>query len=145
MTADPKHAGFYRPDILREIRGKTANASRIDDGILLPGFDCTNPECRGWTGTAKEDHKVCRFCGTPRQEDGARQYVRSVKEHLDHPVTGQHLRAVYENLEHVQERCSVLLLENRNLKAQLKVAQDSIGWLQVILSNFSGPGTGENR
>jgi len=34
--------------------------------IILPGFDCANPQCQGWTGTAKEDHKVCRFCGTPR-------------------------------------------------------------------------------
>jgi hypothetical protein len=44
------------------------------DGILLPGFDCLNPECKGWTGTAKEDHKVCRFCGTPRPTEPVKLY-----------------------------------------------------------------------
>ena len=99
-------------------RKKTANASMIDDGILLPGWDCHI--CGMFTGTAREDHKVCRCCGTPRQDDGARAYVRSVKEHLDHPVTGQHLRAVYDNLTSTQERCTELLFENRDLKAMLR-------------------------
>jgi hypothetical protein len=121
----PKHNGFYRPDIAVR-RRKTANASMIDDGILLPGWDCQNPECGAFTGTAREDLKVCRCCGMPRPDDGARAYVRSVKEHLDHPVTGQHLRAVYENLSATQDHCNKLLNENRELKLRVAHAEEVI-------------------
>jgi len=45
-----------------------------DGNIVLPGFDCSNPECKGWTGTAKENQKVCRFCGTPRPAESVKLY-----------------------------------------------------------------------
>jgi hypothetical protein len=51
--------------------------------IVLPGFDCANPQCQGWTGTAKEDHKVCRFCGTPRPVEPVPLYrIRQTRWHV---------------------------------------------------------------
>jgi hypothetical protein len=46
-------------------------------------------------------------------------------------TTEQELRAVYENLTNVQIRCTELLLENRELKKQLAIAQDE---LKMILT-----------
>jgi hypothetical protein len=102
MTDDPKHTGFYRPDIA-DSHQESAN------GILLPGFDCSNPSCRGWTGLAKENHKVCRFCGAPR------------------PINLE--KTMLENLTHVQARCTELLLENRELKQRIAVAEKTIEML----------------
>jgi hypothetical protein len=106
----------------------------IDDGILIPGWDCSNPDCRVFNGSAKEELQTCRCCGAPRPEQcvidlspGTRSkaYQRFVKSHLDHPETGQHLRAVYDNLTSVQERCSELLLENRKYKDALREIIDN--------------------
>jgi hypothetical protein len=103
-----------------------------DDGILLPGWDC--PSCRAFNGSAKEKLQTCRCCGASRPESfvldlsptaRSQAYQRLVKSHLDHPETGQHLRAVYENLTATQERCTSLKLENQNLRIALRAILDT--------------------
>jgi hypothetical protein len=78
-------------------------------GILLPGFDCSNPDCRAFNGTAKEERATCRCCGTPR------------------PINLE--KTMLENLTSVQARCTELLLENRELKLQRDVARGEINML----------------
>lgn len=65
----------------------------------LPHWDCPNPDCRAFNGTAKVDHVTCRCCGTPRPFDIE--------------------RTMLENLTSVQTRCTELKLENRELRTLL--------------------------
>lgn len=76
---------------------------------LLPHWDCPNPACGAFNGLVKEDTKICRCCGAPRPSD------------LD--LAFKRLQKTYEqanaNLTTVQERCTELVTENRELKARL--------------------------
>lgn len=79
------------------------------NGILLPGWDCPNQECRAFNGCARFELDMCRCCGTARQSAEPNEIDRVRAE----------LKTVYENLTSVQERCASLLLENRQLKLDL--------------------------
>lgn len=82
----------------------------MTDGILLPGWDCSNPVCGVFNGSGKTELTHCRCCGVPRPSDLDLAFKRLQKTH----------EQAIANLSSVQARCTELVLENRRLKGQAR-------------------------
>jgi hypothetical protein len=89
--------------------GGTWRTTAMTDGILLPGWDCA---CGGFNGSGKEELQTCRFCGISKPSDLDLSFRRLKKTYDQTNV----------NLTSVQERCTELVLENRDLRSTARKA-----------------------
>jgi hypothetical protein len=82
---------------------------------ILPHWICPNPACGAFNGDAKTKLTHCRCCDTPRPSDLDVAFRRLQKTH----------EQALSNLTSVQERCTELVLENRELKLKLETGKNS--------------------